>query len=265
MALLNWIRENKAIAVTACVVLAWFLFRHSITSWFCGESLFCWLYADSWPSLLGINSSSSPLLIGFLAAFLFALPLGRSGLLATLVGIHLAEPVFGFLGVAVLFVFASVASIILVQGVVEYGLRHPKAALIHLRLKPINSIFGSSIRKNGLLWISIGNLVGSQWQMGALGVLAGVRRETIWLGLLLGNLAGFVLVYFFSQVTNLDAVSVVLMVVILASAISLPALLNHLKPRRFKPKHFPHAPSQSQSVGGVLDSINGFIDSLLGK
>ncbi|MBI5225630.1 hypothetical protein HY994_00125 [Candidatus Micrarchaeota archaeon] len=226
---LDWIRKNKSTSSLIALALIWLLARHSVSPLICGPSPVCWLYPDSWPVLFGITAQSSPWIIGLVAAVLFALPFGRSGLLATLVGIHLAEPVFGVFGVFGLFVAASMVSIVLVQAAVEYGLHHPKSAIIHLRLAPINTLFGPSIRKNALLWISIGNLVGSQWQMGALGVVAGVRRQTIWLGLLLGNLVGFVLVYVFSQVPNLDAISVVLLVLVTALVFSSPALWANLK------------------------------------
>jgi hypothetical protein len=141
--------------------------------------------------LLGVTSQSTAWLVALVAAVLFALPFGRSGLLATLVGIQLAEPVIGFFPLLALYVASSAASIVLVHALVEQSLLHPRAAWIHLRLAPVQSVFSPSIRRNPLLWLSVGNLVSSQWYMSALGVLAKVPRERVWAALLAGNLAAF--------------------------------------------------------------------------
>ena len=190
MDVFNLIRKNKATAMLIVLAGIWLLVRTSVTAWFCQGAQACWLYPDSWPSLLGITPASPAVFVGLLAAILFALPFGRGGLLATLLAIHLAQPVFGLAGVVLIFIVSSAVSIILVHAIVEYGLRHPKAAWVHLRLKPVKSIFAPSIRKNGVLWLALGNLVGSQWHMSALGIICGVSRPHIWLGLFLGNLAG---------------------------------------------------------------------------
>ncbi|MFH1246756.1 MAG: hypothetical protein V1644_00085 [Candidatus Micrarchaeota archaeon] len=225
MKFLDVISKNKITAVFIILAAIWFITRHALIQLFCQGTQTCWLYPDSWPTLLGITPSSPTIWVGLLAAILFALPFGRASLLATLVGIHLAQPVFGLAGVTLIFVVSSIISVLLVHTIVEHGLRHPKAAWIHLRLKPIQSIFAPFIRKNGILWLAIGNLVGSQWHMSALGIICKVPRKNIWLGLLLGNLAGFILLYAFSQVPNLDAISTVFLVLALALALASPALL----------------------------------------
>ena len=116
----------------------------------------------------------------------------------------------------------------LVHAVVEYGMRHPKASWVHSRLKLIQSIFAPFIRKNAVFWLAVGNLISSQWHMSALGVICNVSRPRIWLGLFLGNLIGFTLLYSFSQVPYLDAVSSVLIVLALALALSSPAIAKRL-------------------------------------
>ncbi len=229
MEVFDAIGKNKAAAASIALAGAWLLVRHPVTEWICQGTQTCWLHPNAWPALMGVTASSPVIWVGLLAAVLFALPFGRAGLLTTLVGIHLAQPVFGVAGVALIFITSSVASIVLVHALVEYGLRHPQAAWIHLRLKPVQSVFAPSIRKNSVLWLAVGNLVGSQWHMSALGVLCGISRPRIWLGLLLGNLAGFALLYAFSEVPNLDAVSIVLLVLALALALSAPALWANRK------------------------------------
>ncbi len=233
MNLLDLFRKNKATAILIVLAGIWLLMRHTITESLRQGYATCWLYPDSWPSLLGITATSPAIWIGLLAAILFALPFGRTGLLATLVGIHLAQPVFGLFGAISIFIISSIVSIVLVHAIVEYSLRHPKAAWIHIRLKPVQSIFAPSIRKNSILWLAIGNLVGSQWHMSALGIICDVPRPRIWLGLLLGNLVGFVLVYFFSKVPNLDTISIMLLILTLVMALSSPALwINWKKAKR---------------------------------
>lgn len=225
MSIFKLIRENKGTVLLALLALAWLLVRHPISAFLCSDPSACLLYPDSWPGLSGIDSGSSPLLVGFLAAVLFALPLGRSGLLATLVGIRLAEPLFGAIGVFMIFLGSSAFSIILVHHAVEYGMSHPKATLLRVRLKPAERLLGPVIRKNGVFWLAAGNLVGSQWQMSALGILSEVSRVRIWTGLMLGNLAGFFLLYFFGQTLSLDAISIVLLVLLLPIVLLSPVFI----------------------------------------
>ena len=222
------IRENKASAALIVLAVAWLASRNFIAQWFCEGAKECFLYASAWPQLLGVTTSSPVIWVGLLAFVLFALPFGRSGLLATLIGINLAQPVFGAWGVALIFVASSITSIVLVHAVVEYGMRHPKASWVHSRLKLIQSIFAPFIRKNAVFWLAVGNLVSSQWHMSALGVICNISRPRIWLGLFLGNLIGFTLLYSFSQVPYLDAVSSVLIVLALALALSSPAIAKRL-------------------------------------
>lgn len=223
------IRENKATSVFIALAAVWLLVRHSVAPWLCRGEAACWLYPDSWPSLLGVTPESSVFVVGLVAAVLFALPFGRSGLLATLVAIHLAEPVFGFWGVFALFLASSVVSIVAVQLFIEYVLTHPHAGWLRARIKPLEAIFGPSIRTGGVFWIAVGNLVGSQWQVGALGVLSGIARMRILVGLMVGNLAAFVLVYAFSQVPDLDAVSVMLLVLAVGVLLSSPVLWTRVR------------------------------------
>ena len=227
--IIDLIRKNKATTILLILATIWLLARQTLTQALCQGYQMCWLYPDSWPALLGITSTSPAILVGLLAAVLFALPFGRAGLLATLIGIHLAEPMFGIAGVTLIFTASSIISIVLVHAIVEYGLRHPKAAWVHIRLKPIQSILAPSIRKNSIVWLALGNLVGSQWHMSALGSLCNVSKPRIWLGLLLGNLAGFILLYTVSQVPNLDVVSNVLLVLAFALILSSPAVWNNWK------------------------------------
>ncbi|MBI5636007.1 hypothetical protein HY993_03545 [Candidatus Micrarchaeota archaeon] len=224
MEILGLVRKNKVAVALLALAGVWLLFRHSVSAWLCQGAQVCFLYPDYWPQLLGVTANSSPVLIGLLSGVLFALPFGRAGLLATLVGIQLAQPVFGLIGVILIFVLSSAISIIAVHSLVEYGLNHSKAAWIRARLKPAQILFSPSIRKNGVAWLSAGNLVSSQWHMSALGILCGVSRPKIWLGLFMGNLAGFALVYAFSKVPNLDAVSIVLLTLAVAIALSSPAV-----------------------------------------
>ncbi len=218
------VRENVATALFIALAVVWLLVRHSVAPLICGGQAACWLYPDSWPSLLGVTPESSALLVGLVAALLFALPFGRSGLLATLVAIHLAEPVFGFWGVLALFLIASAVSIVAVHLFIEYVLTHPHAGWLRSRIKPLEAVFGPSIRSGGVFWIAVGNLVGSQWQVGALGVLSNIPRVRILAGLFAGNVAGFALVYAFAQVPDLDAVSVMLLVLAVGVLLSSPVL-----------------------------------------
>ncbi|GEM_PF-2217350 len=222
------LRKN-ALTVTAVALAAvWLLFHRPIAAWVCSDALACWLYPNSWPLLLGVTSSSAAWLVALVAAVLFALPFGRSGLLATLVGIQLAEPVLGFWQVLVLYVASSAVSIVLVHAVVQQSLMHPRAGWIHLRLAPVQSIFSPSIRRNPILWLAVGNVLSSQWYMSALGVLTSVPRERVWAALMVGNLAGFALVYSLSQVPELDAISVVLLTLVVALVLSSPVLWANL-------------------------------------
>jgi len=227
--LLRIIRENPAAAFFILLAVGWLLVRHSVAPFLCQRQAACWLYPDSWPALLGVTSESSGLVVGLVAALLFALPFGRSGLLATLVAIHLAEPVFGFFGVLALFLAASLVSIVATHAFVEYVLTHPKAGWLRLRIKPLEAVFGPSIRTGGVFWIAVGHLVGSQWQVSALGVLSDIPRMRVLEGLLWGNVAGFALVYAFSQVPNLDAISVMLLVLTVGVLVSSPVLWRRIR------------------------------------
>lgn len=232
MKLIAVLRENKFSAGILLLTALWLLFHRAIASWACAGAAVCWLYPDSWPVLLGVDSSSSAMAVALVAAVLFSLPFGRSGLLATLVGIELAEPVFGFWPTLLLYVVSSAVSIVLVHAVVEQSLNHPKAAWIHLRLKPVQFVFSASIRRHPVLWLAFGNVVSSQWYMSALGVVAKVRQDKVWAGLLLGNLAAFALVYGLSSVPGLDSVSVVLLTLVVAVLLSSPLLLTKFVARR---------------------------------
>ncbi len=236
MDLLKVFWKNKLTAFLLVLALLWLLFHRPIAAWACSDTAACWLYPDSWPALLGITSQSAAWMVALLAAFLFALPFGRSGLLATLVGIQLAEPVFGFWPLVLLYVASSAVSIVLVHALVEQSLMHPRGAWIHLRLAPVQSIFSPSIRRNPILWLAVGNLVSSQWYMSALGIIASVPRRRIWAALMVGNLAAFAMVYSLSQVPDLDAVSVVLLTLVLALVLSSPVLWANLTESASKEK-----------------------------
>ncbi|MBI2444893.1 hypothetical protein HYV43_00710 [Candidatus Micrarchaeota archaeon] len=229
MDVVKLIRQNPATAFFLALAAVWLLVRHSVAPVICQGSAACWLYPDSWPQLLGVTSASSAWMVGLVAALLFALPFGRSGLLATLVGIQLAEPVFGFGGTLVLFVASSLVSIVTVHLFVEYVLTHSNAGWLRSRIKPLEAIFGPSLKKGSLFWIAVGNLVGSQWQVSALGVLSGIPRMRVLAGLMLGNVAAFGLVYAFAQVPDLDAVSVMLLVLAVGVLVSSPVLWTHIK------------------------------------
>lgn len=224
MDVVAFIRRHKATSALLGLALVWLLVRNSVTVWVCSGTQVCWLYPDDWPALLGIGPFSSPVLVLLVSAALFALPFGRSGLLATLVAIQLGEPVLGFWGMVAIFLLASAVSIVLTHAAVAYGLRHPRAGWVHARLQPYRDVLGPLVRRNAFVWLSLGNLVGSQWHMSALGILSGVRRDTLLLALMAGNVAGFALVYLFSQVPDLDAVSIVLSVLFVAVLVSSPVV-----------------------------------------
>ncbi len=228
---MDWLKliwKNKGSAILLSLALAWLLFHRPIAAWACAGASACWLYPDSWPALLGITSQSDAWLVALLAAVLFALPFGRSGLLATLVGIQLAEPVLGFWPLLAIYVVSSAVSIVLVHALVQQSLMHPRAAWIHLRLAPVQSVFSPAIQRNPILWLSVGNLVSSQWYMSALGVLTHVPRERVCAALMVGNLIGFALVYVLSQVPDLDAISVVLLTLVVALVVFSPVLWANL-------------------------------------
>lgn len=231
MNFLELISKNKTTTILILLAITWFILKNSIIEWICHTNLVCAIYPNSWPTLLGITTSSSTLLVGLLASVLFALPFGRSGLLTTLLGIQLAQPAFGVIGVILIFLTSSAISIILVHAIVEYGLKHPKASWVHTRLETIQNIFAPAIRKNSVHWLAIGNLVGSQWHMSALGIMCNIPRIRIWIGLFIGNVIGFILLYLFSSIPNLDTISNVLLVIIITITISSPLVYRHWKKR----------------------------------
>ncbi|MBS3070445.1 hypothetical protein J4220_02985 [Candidatus Micrarchaeota archaeon] len=222
-------RDYIPAAFFLLLAAAWFFGRTQITAAVCAPQTPCILHPEEWPGMLGITSSSSPLLVGLLIAVLFALPVGRSGLVATLVAINLGNPVFGFWGVFAIFTAASLASVVGVHWVVEKGLKRSISHGIEKRLGFFKKLLSPSIKKHPLVSLGLGNLAGSQWHMSALGVICGVKREKIWAGLMAGNIAGFALVSFLNGIPNLDAVSIVLIVVAATLAISAPALASNVR------------------------------------
>ena len=178
---------------------AWFFGRTQVTAAVCSPQAPCFLHPDEWPGAFGINPSSSPLLVGLLIAVLFALPVGRSGLVATLVAINLGKPVFGFWGVFAIFTAASLVSVVGVHWIVEKGLKRSISKRIEKRLGFFKKLLSPSIKKHPL--ISLG----------------------------LGNLAGFALVSFLNGIPNLDAVSIVFIIVAATLAISAPALVSNVR------------------------------------
>ncbi|MFH1056938.1 MAG: hypothetical protein V1717_04045 [Candidatus Micrarchaeota archaeon] len=207
---------------------AWFFFRGALVSQVCNSGL-CWLYPEDWPSLLGITAESPVLVVGLLCAVLFALPFGRGGLLAALIAIKLGEPVFGITGVFAIFTAASVASIVAVHAIVESFSKTRSFSSVRKRLEFFERALAPSVGKRPVLALVLDNLAGSQWHMSALAVLCRVPREKVWLGLFLGNVAGFVLVLSLSSVPNLDAISIILLIVALTLAVSSPEIIKNLK------------------------------------
>lgn len=222
-------KDYLPIALVVFLAAAWLLVREQFISYFCVPSSQCIFHPGDWPALLGVSASSSPVLIAIVIALLFALPIGRGGLLATLVAIHLGIPVLGLAAVVLVFLSASVVSVVGVYWLVERAFEKTFSEKIRKRLRFFEKLLAPSIKKHPVLALGLGNLAGSQWHMSALGVMCRVERKKALLGLMLGNIAGFILVFALGSVPDLDAVTIVLAIVSVTLVISTPALLSNLK------------------------------------